>query len=75
MTYDELVRGINGRLSEGKYHQDFAGKSGVQLEEINAWTYWQGQGVRHPRILVLGQDWGSLKGSEEYFHESDPRIS
>lgn len=34
MTYDELVRGINDRLSEGKYHQDFAGKSGVQLEEL-----------------------------------------
>lgn len=75
MTYDELVRGINDRLSEGKYHQDFAGKSGVQLEEINAWTYWQGQGVRHPRILVLGQDWGSLKGSEEYFHAIDDIIA
>lgn len=28
-------------------------------DEINLWTYWQGRGVYNPRILLIGQDWGS----------------
>lgn len=28
-------------------------------DEINLWTYWQGQGCLDPEILVVGQDWGS----------------
>lgn len=27
-------------------------------KEINLWTYWQGMNVRHPKILLVGQDWG-----------------
>lgn len=27
--------------------------------EINLWTYWQGQDCLDPEILVVGQDWGS----------------
>ena len=26
--------------------------------EINLWTYWQGRGCLHPKILLVGQDWG-----------------
>lgn len=29
--------------------------------EINLWTYWQGRGVRHPKVLLVGQDWGCPK--------------
>lgn len=36
------------------------------LEEHNLWTYWQGRGVRHPRIMIVGQDWGSRKQSDNY---------
>ncbi len=28
-------------------------------EEINLWTYWQGQGNLDARIMLVGQDWGS----------------
>lgn len=28
-------------------------------DEINLWTYWQGQGCLSPEILVVGQDWGN----------------
>lgn len=40
-------------------------------EEINLWTYWQGLGYEHkspkPQIdvLVVGQDWGNLKGNSQ----------
>ena len=34
-------------------------------EEINLWTYWQGRGTLSQRILLVGQDWGSIKGAEE----------
>ena len=27
--------------------------------EINLWTYWQGRGRLSPKILLVGQDWGS----------------
>ena len=27
--------------------------------EINLWTYWQGRGCLSPKILLVGQDWGS----------------
>lgn len=30
-----------------------------ECKELNLWTYWQGRGVRHPKILLLGQDWAS----------------
>lgn len=31
-----------------------------ECEEINMWTYWQGRGNMHPKILVVGQDWWNL---------------
>lgn len=68
MTYNELVKNINSRLRSGEgYHEDFGEKPGVELMEVNAWTYWQGMNVREPRILVLGQDWGSLREADSYF--------
>lgn len=27
--------------------------------EINLWTYWQGRGCLSPKLLLVGQDWGS----------------
>lgn len=33
-------------------------------DEINLWTYWQGQGCLSPEILVVGQDWGNPDTAE-----------
>lgn len=33
-------------------------------DEINLWTYWQGQGCFNPEILVVGQDWGNPDTAE-----------
>lgn len=33
-------------------------------DEINLWTYWQGQGCLDPDILVVGQDWGNPDTAE-----------
>ena len=30
--------------------------------EINLWSYWQGAGVDHPEVMIVGQDFGSCKG-------------
>ncbi len=64
MTYDELVKKIN----EKSYHEDFDIKKGLPLQEINAWTYWQGVGVRNPKIMIVGQDWGNIEKAKKYFY-------
>lgn len=75
MEYQELVNRINSQLSAGTYyHEDFENKRGLLLEEINAWTYWQGLGVRNPKIVVLGQDWGSSGIAKPYFKAIDDII-
>lgn len=71
MTYEELVSKIN----EKSYHEDFEIKSGMQLQEVNAWTYWQGVGVRNPKVVIVGQDWGSALASEKYFKAIDDMIT
>lgn len=72
MMYDDLVKRINrGLLNGGVYHEAFGPKPGTQLDEVNAWTYWQGVGVRSPKVLIVGQDWGSLNGNEKYFMAID----
>ena len=63
MTYEELVKKVN----EKSNHVDFEPKSGMQLQEVNAWTYWQGVGVRNPKVMIVGQDWGSSKAAKNYF--------
>lgn len=35
-------------------------------EEINLWTYWQGRGNLDAKILLVGQDWGSLESPKSY---------
>ena len=30
-----------------------------ECEEINLWTYWQGRNCYSPKIMLVGQDWGS----------------
>ena len=30
-----------------------------ECKEINLWTYWQGRNCYTPKILLVGQDWGS----------------
>ena len=64
--YADLVKRMNERSNseksiKGGYHELFVGNAEIELDEVNAWTYWQGRGVRHPRIILLGQDWGSLE--------------
>lgn len=70
MSYEKLVQRVDTtelyRKKDG-YHGDFTAAEGNPLKEINAWTYWQGIGVRHPRIMVLGQDWGNRQAAEKYF--------
>lgn len=76
MTYEELVSSINeGLKSEMVYHADFEGKTGPPLQEVNAWTYWQGAGVRNPRIMILGQDWGSSRSGEWCLKAIDEMIA
>ena len=36
-------------------------------EEINLWTYWQGRGNLDAKIMLGGQDWGSLSDTNEQF--------
>ncbi len=74
MTYDEIVNRTNIALrNRGAYSQDF-GPFGyregdsvnvLDLTEVNAWTYWQGVNVCHPKVLVVGQDWGCLEEGKE----------
>lgn len=57
-TYEELVKYVNDELSSDG---PFVNPSEFTMTEINVWTYWQGMGNRNPRIMLLGQDWGSIK--------------
>ena len=70
MTYEELVKKVNDKSD----HADFETKIGIQLQEVNAWTYWQGIGVRNPKVVVVGQDWGSSKAAKNYFTAIDEMI-
>lgn len=70
MTYDELVKKIN----EKPYHEDFEIKKGLPLQEVNAWTYWQGVGVRSPKVMIVGQDWGSSEAAKKYFDAIDEML-
>lgn len=46
MTYEEIVKRIDDGLNKrGIYHESFENKPGKALNEVNAWTYWQGFGV------------------------------
>ena len=61
ISYDDLVRRINAGLNGTTlYHDAFGAKPGKPLQEVNAWTYWQGYKVRNPKVMIVGQDWGSL---------------
>ena len=72
MTYENIVNRINCGLQGGcVYHEAFGPKPGKQTEEANAWTYWQGVGVRSPKVFIVGQDWGSLNGNQKYFDAID----
>lgn len=63
--YDWLVH-----EAKASYPQAASGQDGELLwcaacrDEINLWTYWQGQGCLEPDILVVGQDWGNPDTAE-----------
>lgn len=47
------------------------------VEELNLWNYWQGIGVEHPKLMLVGQDWGHIKPDRRYIENirqiaSDP---
>ena len=66
--YLQLITEIYDRLDKKTEQDFFINNSDFErLEEHNLWTYWQGRGVRHPKIMVVGQDWGSLEQSKKYF--------
>ena len=72
MTYEEIVKRIDDGLNKrGIYHESFENKPGKALNEVNAWTYWQGFGVRNPNVMIVGQDWGSLSGGKKFFDAID----
>lgn len=66
--YQQLIAKVYDKL-DGKAGKDFFINNSdfERLEEHNLWTYWQGRGVRHPKIMVVGQDWGSIEQSKKYF--------
>ena len=64
--YEELDK--NDACPERAYYDLFINNSKFdRLEEHSLWTYWQGRGVRNPKIMVVGQDWGSIEQSEKYY--------
>ena len=67
-TYQQLIKDAYDRLDKKTEKDFFVNNSNYErLEEHNLWTYWQGRGVRHPKIMVVGQDWGSVEQSNKYF--------
>lgn len=66
--YRQLITTVYDKLDR-KTEQDFFINNSEfeRLEEHNLWTYWQGRDVRHPKIMVVGQDWGSVEQSKKYF--------
>lgn len=66
--YRQLITSVYDRLDSKTEQNFFVNNSEYdRLEEHNLWTYWQGRGVRHPKIMVVGQDWGSVEQSKKYF--------
>lgn len=72
--YEDLIESVYDKLDrkhdypdEEKYHEFFINNADFRLEEHNLWTYWQGRGVRNPKIMVVGQDWGSIEQSNKYY--------
>lgn len=66
-VYDKLD-GKNDYPDEEKYHDFFINNTEYErLEEHNLWTYWQGRNVRNPKIMIVGQDWGSIEQSRKYY--------
>lgn len=59
--YDKLIMDV--KASYQKFPED-KNSDGVYMiwcddcQEINLWTYWQGQGCFDPKIMLVGQDWG-----------------
>ena len=68
IEYQQLITAVYDKLDR-KTDRDFFvnNQEFARLEEHNLWTYWQGRGVRHPKIVVVGQDWGSVEQSKKYF--------
>lgn len=75
-SYEEIVKNIYDELDKEssdntrKYDKFFINNSdypGFRLQEPSLWTYWQGRGVRNPKIMVVGQDWGSIEQSRKYY--------
>lgn len=66
--YQQLIAKVYDKLDGKAGKEFFINNSDFErLEEHNLWTYWQGRGVRHPKIMVVGQDWGSIEQSKKYF--------
>ena len=66
--YQQLIKTVYEKLDKRTKEDFFINNSDYErLEEYNLWTYWQGRGVRHPKIMVVGQDWGSVEQSNKYF--------
>lgn len=66
--YQKLVAKINKNLDDGKYGKGFfINCPDFKLDEVNAWTYWQGRGNINPDIMLIGQDWGAINDRNSIF--------
>ncbi len=52
---------------------DFVWCDGL-TEEINLWTYWQGNGIEFPKVMIVGQDFGTCNDeANKAFYERSVR--
>ena len=68
IEYQQLITAVYDKLDRKPDYDFFVNNQEfARLGEHNLWTYWQGRGVRQPKIMVVGQDWGSVEQSKKYF--------
>ena len=73
--YEDLITSVYDKLDRKQdytkdkmYHDYFINNPDYErLQEHSLWTYWQGRNVRNPKIMIVGQDWGSIEQSRKYY--------
>ena len=69
-SYEQLVQDVRASYRKKKLDSSHAIKTDKELvwceecQEINLWTYWQGRGNRKAKIVLMGQDWGSINNDK-----------
>ena len=55
-AYETLITDVQASYAEEQNGLVWCG----DCQEINLWTYWQGRNADKVKILLVGQDWGSI---------------